>query len=713
VASNPKSAAVAESDPHQAETIRLMGARAPLGFLFFLGCVGLATVFEVVRFPERRVWMLGFAAGFALLTTATRLLLRRRPAWTLPLLVGFVNVVGVALNAYHAIVLAPVAPCLWTLTALLASSAVIIPWGGRAQAIASLGTVLSYPLHLQAGNTDVLSWAAGGSYLLIVTAMAVFGAALYARYLWTDFRLTSALSEREARLQSYFDLAPLVGTAVLSTDGSCSEVNDELGRLLAHARDELLRMRWSELIHPDERATVAAQIRRALEGEGAQPSETRLIKGGGAPVYASVGMRGLRGPHGIIDHVLVVVHDITERKRADAEREALLARELTARREAEAASRAKDAFLATVSHELRTPLSPILAWANLLRRGRLGPEQAQRALTTIERNASVQAQLIDDLLDVSRIVSGKLRLERHALELAPVVREAVEVVLPAARAKGVKVEAELEATPCHVSGDAGRLRQVCWNLLSNAIKFTSEGGLVSITLGRGESHARVIVRDTGRGISADFLPHIFERFQQADVGSTREHGGLGIGLAIVRELVDLHGGTVRAESAGEGRGAVFTVELPLVCDSEVADVRRLGAASIAPLEGLRVLVVDDDPASNDVVHALLDSCGAEVRIAVSVGDALAVMEHWAPDVVVSDISMPGEDGYALLRKLRARESEYSQVPAVALTAYAGDTDRERVLSAGFQAHVRKPLRSVELLSAIEAAARGTGRLVSR
>ena len=710
MASSRTSVTVAETDPHEAEVIRLMHGRAPVGF-FFLGCVAIATMFEVVRFPERRVWMLGFAAGFALLTALAHLLLRRRPAWTLPVLLAFVNIIGVALNAYHALVLAPVALCLWTLTALLASSAVIIPWGGRAQAIASLGTLLSYPLHLEVGNGDALSWAAGGTYLLVVSAMAVIGAALYARYLWTDLHLTSTLSEREARLQSYFDLA-LVGTAVLSPDGICREVNDELCRLVMHTRDELLRMRWSELTHPDERATVAKQIRCALEGEGAQPSDTRLIKAGGALVHASVGMRGLAGPHGIIDHVIVVVHDVTERKRADAEREALLARELSARRAAEAASLAKDAFLATVSHELRTPLSPILAWANLLRRGRLNPEQSQRALTTIERNAGVQAQLIDDLLDVSRIVSGKLRLERHPLELAPVVREAIEVVLPAARAKGVQIEVDLAEAACHVSGDADRLRQVCWNLFSNGIKFTSEGGRVRIRLERGESHARVIVRDTGRGIDAEFLPHIFERFRQADVGSTREHGGLGIGLAIVRELVELHGGTVRAESPGEGQGAVFTVELPLVQDSGIADERRLGASSVAPFDGLRVLVVDDDPASNDVVQALLASCGAEVRTAVSVGDAFALMARWQPDIVLSDISMPGEDGYALLSRLRAREDESTQIPAIALTAYVGAADRERVLSAGFQAHVRKPLRSHDLLGAIEAAVRGTSRLES-
>jgi signal transduction histidine kinase len=415
-------------------------------------------------------------------------------------------------------------------------------------------------------------------------------------------------------------------------------------------------------------------------------------------------MRGLPGPRGI-DHVLAVVQDVTERRRVEREREALLVRELAARREAEAASRAKDTFLATVSHELRTPLSPILAWADLLRRGQLDHEQAERAVAAIERNAGVQAQLIEDLLDVSRIVAGKLRLELRPLELAPVMREAVEIVRPDALAKGVGVELALEDPGCHVSGDADRLRQVCWNLLSNAVKFTPSGGHVRIALVREAGRARIRVSDTGQGIDPRLLPHIFERFRQADATSTREQGGLGIGLAIVRELVELHAGRVWAESRGEGRGAVFTVELPLLEGAPAVEAAPARPTDCPPLDGLRVLVVDDDPESNEVVETLLSSCGAEVRTAASVPAALALLASWRPDVLVSDISMPGEDGYALIARLRARDTRYPRVPAIALTAYAGDADRDQLLSAGFEAHVRKPFRSAELVSAVETAAR--------
>jgi PAS domain S-box-containing protein len=691
------------ADPYEAQVTRLIVDRAPWGFLFFLGCVGLSTVFEVVRFPGRRPWMLSFAAAFTLLAAAAHALIRARPAWSVPVLVGFVNVVGVALNVYHALVGAPVAMCLWTLTALLASSAVIIPWRGRTQAVASLGATLAYPLHLEVGATDLLTWAAGASYLAVVVAMSVFGAALYERHVRAGFRLTSALSEREARLQSYFDFA-LVGTAVFAPDGACREVNDELCRILGYEREELLARRWDDLTAPAERAAGAALLRRALADPGAPPVELRLVRREGVTIHASVGMRGLPGPGGI-DHVIAVVQDVSDRKRIEAEREAVLARELAARREAEAASHAKDTFLATVSHELRTPLSPILAWSDLLRRGQLDREQVQRAIAAIERNAGVQAQLIEDLLDVSRIVAGKLRLDRQPVELEPVVREAVEIVRPAALAKGVELELALDGGGCQVSGDADRLRQVCWNLLSNAVKFTPAGGQVRIALAQDRGAARISVSDTGQGIDPEFLPHIFERFRQADPGSTREHGGLGIGLAIVRELVELHGGRVWAESRGEGRGALFTVELPLLEGVERTTPAPVGARDYAPLDGLRILVVDDDPDSNDVVETLLSSCGAEVRTAGSVPAALALLASWRPDVLVSDLSMPGEDGYSLIARLRTRDPHSPRVPAIALTAYAGPADRDHVLAAGFEAHVRKPFRSAELVTAIETAAR--------
>ena len=697
-------------DLDEREIADLVAARAPLGFLFFIACVLLSTLFELLRFPERRVWMLSFAAGFALLSGAAHVLIRRRRAWAVPVVLGFVNLVGVALNVYHVIVDASFASCLWTLTGLLACAAVLVPWGPTNQILGSFGALLSYPLHLHAGRVEPLAWGAGGSYLLIVAGMSVFGAALYARYLREDARLKRVLSERETRLQSYFDLA-LVGTAILATDGTCSEVNDELCRLLGHSRNELLGRRWTDLTDAAERATAAALLEEAFAGRSAaRPRDTRLVRRDGTQMPAAVGMRGLPGAGDLVDHVMVVVQDITERKRTDAQREQLLAQELEARRQAEDASRAKDSFLAAVSHELRTPLSPILAWCELLRRGPMDPEQAQRAIAAIARNAGAQSQLIEDLLDVSRIVSGNIRLEETPLDLLPVIREAVDVVRPNARAKDITLEVVLGEEPCHVSGDPDRLRQVFWNLLTNAVKFTSAGGAVRVALERDPAFARVRVTDTGQGISGAFLPHVFEPFRQGDPTPARRYGGLGIGLAIVRELVGLHGGRVRADSLGEGAGAAFTIELPRLPPGFVLAKRTPETVAHVPLDGLRVLLVDDDPDSNEAVRALLAAVGADVRTASSAREAIDVLGQWLPDLLVSDIAMPGEDGYALLARLRAEGSPHRRMPVVALTAYAGREDREQMLSAGFQAHVPKPVRTADLMSAVEAAARASGRL---
>src|SRR2546425_976153 len=606
--------------PYEAEVVRRVAERAPLGFAVFLLCLVLNTIFESLHFPERRVWMATFAAGFLLLVAVASALVRRRPAWSVYVLVAFVNLVGVALNVYHLLVGASVAMGLWSLTGLLTASAVILPWGSRSQALACLGTLLSYPLQLAAG-TDPLTWGAGGTYLFLVGLLGVFAASLFARSLRSDLQLMAALSEREARLQSYFDLS-LVGAAILSPDGRCGEVNDELCRMFGYSRPELLRLSWLDLVHAEE------------------------------------------------------------------------------------ASRAKDVFLATVSHELRTPLTPILAWSRLLREGRLGAEKTTAGLAAVERSARAQARLIDDLLDVSRLAARDFRVVLRPMDLAPVVRTAVEVVRPAADAKGVALETALPPLAVPVQGDPERLQQVVWNLVSNAVKFTPRGGRGRIALERVDDRARLTVRDTSEGISQDFLPYVFERFRQADSSGTRRHGGLGPGLAIVPGLVERPGGSVRAESAGTEQGAVFTVELPLLASVAEEAVRvqagrqataaEPDAASGAPLGGLRVLVVDDDPDSNAVVSALLVSCGAEVQTAVSAPEALEVAGRWQPDVVVSDIAMPGEDGCTRLRQLRARGGPLGRVPAVALTAYAGMNDRRRGFAAGFQAPVVKPVDPAQL-----------------
>jgi CheY-like chemotaxis protein len=390
----------------------------------------------------------------------------------------------------------------------------------------------------------------------------------------------------------------------------------------------------------------------------------------------------------------------------------LLLREQQARLAAEAANRAKDAFLATVSHELRTPLSPIIMWTRMLRDGLLDPAKADKALTTIERNARTQAQIVDDLLDVSRIVSGKLRLEVRPTDLAGVIHAAADVVRPAADAKGIRMSVVLDTETGFVAGDPDRLQQVVWNLLTNAVKFTPKFGRVQIVLERVNSHVEIAVTDTGQGFDPGFRRSMFERFQQADSSASRQHGGLGLGLAIVRHIVELHGGTVHAESPGPGQGATFTVKLPLVIFQRTAgEIERRhptqsasepGSAleSYARLDGVRVLVVDDEPDSNEAVSALLGARGAEVRVAASAAQALDVLRQWVPDVMVTDIGMPEEDGYSLLAKLRSADGAKARLPAIALTAYANRDDRLRTLAAGFQLHMSKPIDAAELVAAV-------------
>ncbi|HSP96022.1 MAG TPA: hybrid sensor histidine kinase/response regulator [Candidatus Dormibacteraeota bacterium] len=395
------------------------------------------------------------------------------------------------------------------------------------------------------------------------------------------------------------------------------------------------------------------------------------------------------------------------------ERDRVLDLERRARTEAEQADRAKDQFLATISHELRTPLSPILAWVQMLRGDHLAPAQRARALEVIERSARTQAQLIEDLLDLSRIAEGKMRLHVRPVSLPEVVRRAIETVSAAADARGVRIQAVLDEGAGPVSGDPDRLQQVAWNLLSNAVKFTPRGGRVHVVVERVNSHLELTVADSGRGLPAEQLPHLFERFWQSDSSSTREHGGLGLGLAIVRHLVELHGGSVHAESAGPDQGSTFTVRLPLMPIQRTAgeDERRHPAeatdraSQLTALQDVRVLVVDDDPDSNEAVRVVLDHCGAEVRVAGSVKQALEILSRWVPDVLITDIGMPGEDGYALVERMRALEGRAATLPAIALTAYASVEDRVRLLSSGFQMHIVKPADPGELTAAIGAITR--------
>jgi signal transduction histidine kinase len=401
--------------------------------------------------------------------------------------------------------------------------------------------------------------------------------------------------------------------------------------------------------------------------------------------------------------------DRRERKRAERELADLLIREQAARKDAETANRLKDVFLATVSHELRTPLNAILGWVQLLRAAKLDRAQAERAIETIERSARAQQKLIEDLLDVSRIISGKLKLEISPVDPEPVITAAIDAVRPAAAAKNVRIETNFEPRTGLLSGDAMRLEQVFWNLLSNAIKFTPTGGVVSVRLRRENSHFEIEVSDTGQGIDPEFLPHVFDPFRQADGSITRKHGGLGLGLAIVHHLVEMHGGTINVKSRGSGQGATFTIRLPALGqrtteNEAVADYNAsLAQASETygfNLTGARLLVVDDAQDSREVLEVLLTQCGAEVKAVGSAAEAFAEVKAWQPSALVSDIGMPDEDGYELIRKVRSLGREKGAVPAIALTAFAQAQDRVRALTAGFNMHIPKPVDPAELIVAI-------------
>ncbi|WP_437994920.1 PAS domain S-box protein [Sorangium sp. So ce185] len=422
------------------------------------------------------------------------------------------------------------------------------------------------------------------------------------------------------------------------------------------------------------------------------------------------------GPDGAVESFMGITEDVTAERLAEEERQKLLESERAARDEAERVSRVKDDFVATLSHELRSPINAILGWARILRSRPPEPQALARGLEVIERNARLQADMVSELLDMSRIVSGKLRLDVQPVDLPAVVQGALEAVKLAAEAKGLTVVSSVEPEALSLKGDPARLQQVAWNLLSNAAKFTPAGGRIDVALRRAGAHAELSVSDTGPGIAPQFLPHLFERFRQADASSTRKHGGLGIGLSIVKHLVELHGGTVQVASPGEGRGATFTVKLPLAGVSPQAPgaTQRPPAARAEPaaaypadeLTGVRVLVVDDQPDAREVAQRVLEECAARVTTAGSAAEAVAMLERERPDVLVSDLGMPDEDGFQLIRRVRGLGPDRGgATPAVALSALARAEDRARALGAGYQAHVAKPLDPAELVGVVAALAR--------
>jgi PAS domain S-box-containing protein len=442
--------------------------------------------------------------------------------------------------------------------------------------------------------------------------------------------------------------------------------------------------------------------------DGVASGEGALLSTDGREIPVSFVMHIHRNPAGEVELISTIAHDLTDRKRMEAERDGLLLSEQQARLLAEAANRQKDDFLAVLSHELRTPMTAIIGWSSLLKGRKLDPEAAVQAVEVIHRNAKAQMQMIEDLLDVSRIVSGKLSLDRQPVELSQVIAAVMDAVRPMAEAKQITLTTSGDVASV-VMGDPSRLQQVFMNLLTNAVKFTPKGGRVSVRFESGEQTARVTVEDTGEGISADFFPFLFERFRQADSSYTRKHAGLGLGLAIARHLVELHGGTVAAASAGVGQGSAFTITLPLGLAQEMSESltarETTHAGDLAdekrPLAGIKVLIVDDDKDTREVMHVLLGQYGAETLTAASAAEALSTLRAWRPDLLLSDLGMPGEDGYALIRRIRSLpHEEGGGTPAVALTGYASEEESDRVHQAGFQAHQAKPVEGARLVETL-------------
>ncbi len=454
------------------------------------------------------------------------------------------------------------------------------------------------------------------------------------------------------------------------------------------------RERWPE---EDE---VLARVRK---GESIDHFDTVRERKNGERIDVSLTVSPVKDARGRIIGASKIARDVSDRKRAEAERAKLLQTVQQARGEAEELNRSKDQFLAMLSHELRTPLNAIFGWARMLQSAAMDEVTSRRAIDAILRNATAQVQLVEDLLDVSRIITGKMRLDVQWLDLKSVIESALDAVQPAASAKGLKIETVLDPNAGPVVGAADRLRQVVWNLLMNAIKFTPRDGRVQVHLRKVKSHVEIVVSDNGEGIQPEILPVIFDRFRQGDSTTTRPHGGLGLGLALVRHLVDLHGGRVRAASEGPGRGATFVVELPVaILGPEAGTTLETSAAMGAlPLQNVRVLLVDDDADGLDLTTVMLTNSGAQVKTAVSVAAALNVLESWPADVLVSDIEMPGEDGYELLRRIRAKErGGRTRLPALALTAYGRPEDRRRTLATGYNLHLAKPIDPSELVLAV-------------
>jgi PAS domain S-box-containing protein len=527
----------------------------------------------------------------------------------------------------------------------------------------------------------------------------------------TDQRRSQELNERLAAIVESSD--DIIASKDL--EGVIKSWNKGAERVLGYTAEEVIGKHVSMLMPPELVEDMPRILERIRRGEKVDHYQTRRRRKDGTIIDVSLSVSPIRDASGRIIGASKIGRDITAEKRAREERERLLEVAQKARSEAEAANLLKDEFLATLSHELRTPLNAIVGWARILSTAPADPEDFREGLAAIDRNAKVQVQIIEDLLDVSRIISGNFRLDVQRVNMVEVIEAAVTAVTPAAEAKGVRLKKVLDTLAGPVSGDPARLQQIVWNLLSNAVKFTPKGGRVQVLLERVNSHIEVSVIDTGIGIHPDFLPHVFERFRQADASTTRRHGGLGLGLAIVKQLTELQGGSVRAKSPGEGQGSTFVVCLPIMVAHEPPrqntqpkekEVEGYDCTS-QPLLGIRVLVVDDEGDARHLVRRILTECGAEVAVAASVEEAMELVQTIRTDILISDIGMPEQDGYELIRQVRARFAAKA-LPAVALTAFARSEDRRRALLAGFQTHVVKPVDPAELVAVVASLVERTG-----
>jgi PAS domain S-box-containing protein len=517
-----------------------------------------------------------------------------------------------------------------------------------------------------------------------------------------------ALRESEERYHAL--ISNVKSYALFGTDlqGIATTWNEGVQRLLGYARNEFIGLITEKLFSAED---VAKGVHRhelqTAAQDGSSANDLWMLQKDGTPFFAACVISRATDAAGHVIGFSVVIRDRTAWKQAQQELDTLLERERTVRHEAEQASRLKDEFLATLSHELRSPLNAIVGWVHIARRHAGDNAELARSLDTIERNVRAQTQIVNDLLDMSRIMTGQVRLDMQTLDLRDAVSNAVEAVRPAADLKRVRIEKALDANIGWTRVDPARLQQVLWNLLANAVKFTPPGGRVRVALERANAHAEIIIQDSGVGIAPTFLPFVFERFRQEDSSTTRRHGGLGLGLSIVKSLAELHGGSARASSPGEGQGSTFSVALPIVSvqqddSSPDSRVRVPSDMNVLPrLDHINVLIVDDEADSLLFFGRLLEECGAHVLLAVDADQAMDVLRSEPVDILISDIGMAGADGYQLIGQVRALKDErLSTIPAVAVTAYARADDRRRLLLAGFQMHMSKPVEPHELVAGI-------------